>query len=141
VNFCHPAEFIRYSEEDGILASSGAAWFIAILKRIDGLDVQSELCQEDWGVVIFVGRRGYRFWIGLSGGATGGETAWLAHMHHGSFSWLQRLLPGGRREFWLLVLDIHRVLSSDPSVTDIKWFTQKQLMRADLKSAASPDGA
>lgn len=73
VTFRHPAEFIPVSEDDGILATAGADWFVSLLQRIDGLSVQSELCQEDWGVVVFAERAGKRFWVGLS--------LWPEHEH------------------------------------------------------------
>jgi hypothetical protein len=85
VTFRYPAEFIAVSEDDCILATSGADWFVSLLRRVEGLSVQSQWCQEDWGVVVFAERGGKRFWIGLSFWPDG-EQAWLAHFHHHSFA-------------------------------------------------------
>ena len=104
VTFRHPAEFVPVSGGDGILATAGAGWFVPLLRRIDGLSVQGELCQEDWGVVVFAERSGKRFWIGLSFWPDG-EQAWLAHFHHHSFAWLQRRSAAGKRELERLVSD------------------------------------
>ena len=52
VVFNHPAEFVLLSDEDGILAVDGAKWFVDMLSRIPGLQIDNELCQEDWGVAI-----------------------------------------------------------------------------------------
>src|SRR6516162_6681702 len=96
VTFRHPAEFVPLSVEDGILAVSGAQWFAALLRRIRGLEIDEDLCQEDWGVVFFARRNQKKFWIGLS--AWDSEGAWLAHFHHGSFARLQRFSSSGKKE-------------------------------------------
>src|SRR6266480_712439 len=104
VRFRHPAEFVPVSDEDGILAVSGAQWFVSLLRRVPGLEIDDELCQEDWGVVAFVRRHQKHFWIGLSFWPDG-EHTWLAHVHHRSFAWLQRLSPSGKIELNRLVSD------------------------------------
>lgn len=95
VTFRHPAEFVE--TEEGILSIDGVAWFVDLLRRIDGLGVDATLCQEDWGVVVFAQRAGKRFWIGLSLWPED-EPAWLAHVHHHSFAraFDQRLAHGSR---------------------------------------------
>lgn len=138
VTFRHPAEFIPLSEDDAILATSGAEWFVSLLRRIDGLSVQSELCQEDWGVVVFAERSRKRFWIGLSFWPDG-EQAWLAHFHHHSLAWLQRWTVAGKRELELLVSDFHSVLASDPIVHEVEWYHETDLRKADAQS--SPNAA
>ena len=84
VTFRHPAEFVGDSDDGGgILAVSGAYWFVELLRRVPRLQIDQNLCQEDWGVVVFARRNSKHFWIGLS--AWNSEGAWLAHFHHGSF--------------------------------------------------------
>src|SRR5687768_8224690 len=112
VTFRYPAEFVTVSEDDGILSVAGADWFVSLLRRIAGLSVRSELCQEDWGVVVFAERGGKRFWIGLSFWPED-EPAWLAHFHHHSFAWLQRWSAAGKRELERLVSDFQSVLASE----------------------------
>jgi len=138
VTFRHPAEFISSSENDGILATRGADWFVSLLRRIDALSVQSELCQEDWGVVIFVERGGKRFWIGLSQWPEG-EQAWLAHFHHHSFAWLQRRSAAGRRELERLIVDFHSVLASEPAVHNVAWYHESDMGRAEAQGSATPN--
>jgi hypothetical protein len=139
VTFRHPAEFVPVSEDNGILATTGAGWFVSLLRRIDGLSVQSELCQDDWGVVVFAERSGKRFWIGLSFWPDG-EQAWLAHFHHHSFAWLQRRSAAGKRELERLVSDFHSVLASEPTVGDIAWYHESDMRRAaDAQSSAMPN--
>ncbi len=140
VTFRHPAEFIAVSEDDGVLAASGAEWFVSLLRRIDGLSVQSDLCQEDWGVVIFAERGGKRFWIGLSFWRED-EQLWLAHFHHHSFAWLQRWTPTGKRELERLVSDFHSVLASEPAIRNIRWYHESDIRRADAKSSATPNAS
>jgi len=139
VTFRYPAEFIPVSDDDGILATTGADWFVALLRRIDGLSVQNDLCQEDWGVVVFVERDGRRFWVGLS--LWTGESAWLAHFHHHSFAWLQRWSAAGKREWERLVGDFHSVLASEPEVRDIRWYRESDMRRADAQSSDTPNAA
>lgn len=128
------------SEDDGILATRGADWFVSLLRRIDGLSVQSELCQEDWGVVVFAERAGKRFWIGLSLWPED-EQAWLAHFHHHSFAWLQRWSAAGKRELERLVGDFHSVLASESAVRDIAWYHESDMRKADAQSSATPNAA
>jgi hypothetical protein len=61
VTFRHPAEFVPISDEDGILAVSGAQWFAELLRGVSGLQIEEELCQEDWGVVLFARRNRKKF--------------------------------------------------------------------------------
>src|SRR5437868_5003327 len=67
VTFRHPAQFVALSDEGRILAVNGALWFAMVLQRVPALQIDDDLCQEDWGVVLFARRRNKTFWIGLSG--------------------------------------------------------------------------
>jgi hypothetical protein len=127
VTFRHPAEFVGLSEHDGILAVSGAQWFSALLGRVPGLQIDEDLCQEDWGVVFFARRNQKKFWIGLS--AWDAEGAWLAHLHHGSFAWLQWFSSSSQNELKRLLTDVHGVLASDPAITDIAWHEESEMSK------------
>lgn len=138
VSFRYPAPFVPLSEQDGVLASGGAGWFCDLLKRVPALTVSDELCQEDWGVVIFAQRNDWRYWIGLCLECDGEEGSWLAHIHHASFAWLQRLRPRGREALQGLIADIHAVLTSTPAVTEIRWFSEVNLSNRNAAGAPSP---
>jgi hypothetical protein len=138
VTFRCPEPFVRYSEEDGILSASGAGWFAALLRSVPSLEVDPKLCQEDWGVVIFVSRNRKRFWIGLSMWPEG-ESAWLAHIHHHSFAWLQRLTSSGKAELDTLIGDIHHMLSNAASVSDITWYREGDMKTAGKQGSSTPD--
>lgn len=138
VTFRYPAEFIPESEDDGVLAAASADWFVSLLRRIDGLSVQDELIQEDWGVVVLAERVGKRFWIGLSLWPEG-ETAWLAHFHHHSSAWLQRWSAAGKREFGRLVSDFHSVLATESAVCDIVWYHESDMRSVDAQSSTTPN--
>lgn len=140
VTFRYPAQFIPVSADDGILSVKAADWFVSLLRRVDGLSVKTDLCQEDWGVVVFAERIGKRFWIGLSFWPDD-ESAWLAHFHHHSFAWLQRWSAAGKRELDRLVSDFHAVLAQDPLVRDIAWFHEADMRRRDAQSSATPNAA
>jgi hypothetical protein len=110
VTFRHPAEFVGDEDDGGgVLAVRGAEWFAALLRRVPGLELDDDFCQEDWGVVFFARRKQKKFWIGLSGWDV--EGAWLAHFHHGSFAWLQRFSSTGKSELKRLLVDVHDVLA------------------------------
>lgn len=138
VSFVHPAPFVGVSEDDeSVLAVDGARWFADLLARIPGLEVQSDLCQEDWGVVVFASCNATQFWIGLSPWPDL-EQGWLAHLHHGSFSWLQRFRRSGQAELARLAAELHEVLSSDPAVSGITWYREKEMASADPSGAPTP---
>jgi hypothetical protein len=137
VTFRHPAEFVPLSDEDGILAVRGAQWFASILRRVPGLKLDEELCQEDWGVVVFVKRHAKCFWIGLSYWSEG---EWLAHLHHGSFAWVQRLSASGNAELRRVVADLHAVLVSDPALSSITWYEESEMSKAEPRGYSTPDG-
>ena len=139
VTFHHPAPFVAVSEEDGVLAVAGADWFVSLLKRIDGLAVQEELIQEDWGVVLRAERSGQKFWIGLSMGPDT-DVAWLAHVHHGSFAWFQWFSAAGKRALRQLVSDLHQVLTVEPSVSNVTWFRERDMAKVQPLGASTPDG-
>jgi len=137
VSFCFPEEFERVSEEEGILSVQGAEWFVSILKKIPGIQVNEDLCQEDWGVVVFVNRNEKRFWVGLSQWSDG-EFSWLAHVHHNSYAWLQRWSRSGKREFDELIMSLDRVLTTDPNVSEKLWYHEKVMNRAYPRGSHRP---
>jgi hypothetical protein len=136
VSFRHPAEFVPVSDTDGILAVEGARWFAALLKRVPDLQIDGDLCQEDWGVVVFARRGENSFWIGLSNWEDDGY--WLAHFHHGSFPWLQRFKSAGKQELERLVSDFHLVLANEPEVTEITWYEEREMRKAQPTPYLSP---
>jgi hypothetical protein len=138
VTFRCPEPFVRYLEEDGILSASGANWFAALLRKVPSLRVDPKFCQEDWGVVVFVSRNRMRFWIGLSMWPED-ESAWLAHIHHHSFAWLQRLTSSGKRELNALIRDIQKTLSGDPSVSGITWYREADMKTARANGSSTPE--
>jgi hypothetical protein len=127
VTFRHPVEFVPLSDEDGILAVSSAQWFAALLHRVPALEIDEDLCQEDWGVVLFARRNRKKFWIGLS--AWDAEGAWLAHFHHGSFAWLQRFSSSGKNELKRLLADVHEALASEAAISDIAWHEESEMSK------------
>jgi hypothetical protein len=132
VTFQHPAPFVRVSDDDGILSVNGADWFVSLLSHVGNLELGSELCQEDWGIVAFAERAGKKFWIGLSWWEEG---AWVAHFHHASWAWLQRFSPSGARELQRLVDDFHQALAHEPAVGEITWHREDDLRRPTSSSA------
>ncbi len=137
VTFRHPAEFVGDQEDGGgILAVRGAEWFAALLRRVPGLELDEDLCQEDWGVVFFTRRNQRKFWIGLSAWDTDGS--WLAHFHHGSFAWLQRYSSSGKAELGRLLADVHTVLKNESAVSGIAWHDEKAMRGPAPKAFAAP---
>ena len=137
VSFRHPAEFVAVSDEDGILAVRGAQWFVSLLRHVPDLQIDEELYQEDWGVVIFARRAQKKFWIGLSMWPDG-EHSWLAHCHHGSSAWLQWMSSSGKSELQRLVSDVHSVLASEPAVSNIVWYDESQMRKAQPDGFTTP---
>jgi hypothetical protein len=119
------------------LAVNGAQWFVSLLRRVVELKIDEKLVQEDWGVVIRARRAQKSFWIGLSMWPDS-EHAWLAHFHHGSFAWLQRLGSSGASELQRLVSDVHGVLVSEAAVSDIVWYEESQMRKAQPDGFATP---
>jgi hypothetical protein len=138
VTFLHPAEFTPVSEDDGILATAGATWFVEVLRRIPGLKVGDSLIQEDWGVVAKASRNECRFWIGLCLWPEG-ESAWLAHVHHSAL--LQRFTPKGKAALLSLARDLRAALESDPLVQDVVWYRESDMSKPAPDGAANPDAA
>lgn len=137
VSFRCPETFTPVSEEsDGILSVEGARWFAALLRRVPDIQLDEELCQEDWGVVFFASRNNRSFWIGLS--AWDGDHSWLAHLHHGSFAWLQMLSRSGGRELHGLIEDVDHALTTDPQISDVAWYREKDMNRGDPQGSRSP---
>ena len=141
VSFRHPAVFVRLSDEDGVLAVSGAAWFLDLLNRVSHMVVNDELCQEDWGVVVFVERNRKRFWVGISMGFDGERGSWAAHFHHAPFAWLQRLSSSGKLELQRVVADFHQVLLAEPAVSEICWFRETDMRSPQRSGSSSPEDA
>jgi hypothetical protein len=137
VTFRHPAGLVPLSGEDGILSVAGAEWFVSLLKQVPELAVRSDLCQEDWGIVVFAERTEKKFWVGLSAEEEG---AWVSHFHHDSFAWLQRFSPSGNRALQRLVQDFHRVLANQAAVSEITWYREDDMMKQGSGSG-SPDDA
>ena len=126
VTFRCPIVFVPVSEDEGILAVAGTAWFLSLLKRVDGLAVRDDICQEDWGVVFFAKRAQLRFWIGLSAWPSD-EGMWLAHFHHDSFAWRQRWSAAGQSELERLTYDIQSVLEGNPAISNAIWHSKHEL--------------
>jgi hypothetical protein len=137
VSFRHPAEFVPISDEDGILSTTGADWFVKLLERIPGLEIDRDLCQEDWGVVVFAERDGMKFWIGI-GGPYNEEGQWLILLNHGSFAWLQRFRKSGREALQQLAIDFHQVLTGDPAVSKIQWYEPRETQKAEPVGHTTP---
>ncbi len=138
VIFRYSAPFVTVTEEGGILSASGVDWFVRMLERLPEIAVDREPCQEDWGVVIFTRRRGRKFWVGL-GAWPDRDQEWLAHFHHGSFAWLQRLSHSGKRELRQLIYDTHAMLVGDPAVAVIGWYSEVEILKADAVGSPAPD--
>jgi hypothetical protein len=137
VIFSHPAELAAVSTEDGILSADNADWFASLLRNIPRLEIEPELCQEDWGVVAFAQRDGKRFWVGLSSWPDE-EQMWLAHFHHHSFAWLQKWSASGNSALQQLVLDAHAALSADPAVSRISWYHEREITKASASGSITP---
>lgn len=131
VSFHYPAPLVVVSDEDGVLSIEGAGWFLDLLRTIRGIDLDQKVVQEDWGVVVRARRAGRSYWIGLS---TMGEHEWIAHVHHHSFAWLQRLSPGGRAARAALVGDVDHALRV-ANASGLKWFDEGDVnLRAPAES-------
>jgi hypothetical protein len=141
VSFRNPVTFISVSEEESsILSVAGAGWFVSLLKRISGLTIRDELCQEDWGVVVFAERDGKKFWIGLSPWPEG-DAARLAHLHQQSGGWLKRLTGSSEHELENLAADLHQVLSTESAISDIGWYCEKDMAKAYPQRYSTPSDA
>jgi hypothetical protein len=100
------------------------------------LQIDENLCQEDWGVVFFARRNQKKFWIGLS--AWDSEGAWVAHFHHGSFAWLQSFSSSGKNELTSLLADVHGVLASELAITDIAWHEASEMSKPEPVGFPTP---
>jgi len=138
VTFRHPANFVPVSDEDGILSVTGASWFVQLLRQVPDLALRDDLCQEDWGIVAFAERAEKKFWIGLSAEEEG---AWVAHFHHGSWAWFQRVSPAGDRELRRLTQDFHHVLVNEAAVSEITWYREDDMMKQRQSGSANPHEA
>jgi hypothetical protein len=135
VIFEYPARFVGTDADNGgVLSVKGAQWFLSFLKSVPDLEVDPDLCQEDWGVVIFAKRNRRKFYIGLN---SMDEGQWLAHIQYG---WVTRFRPSRKRELLCLVMDLHRVLSLYQSVKAIAWYTEKEAFKGyTSKGHSTPD--
>jgi hypothetical protein len=125
VSFEYPAPFVGADADGGgVLSVEGAGWFASLLSSIPELDVDSKLCQEDWGVVVFTKRQNkqfdFYFWDGLAEEPT---RSWVAEVNYGDFFRLQRFIPGGKQELHRLVRDFNEALVRSPNVSNIAWFS------------------
>ena len=136
VTFVHPARVVTVSEDDGVLSTAGAGWFVELLRRIPDLVIEPELCQEDWGVVVFASRDGSRFWIGLNQWFDA-DHEWLAHVNHRGF--LQRFSAARKEAMTGVIRDFHAVLTAEPRVSSIKWYRGGSLDRAKADPAPTPE--
>ncbi len=118
IRFSCVHNFVGTEEVPDVLSVEGAGWFHGILQGIAGLEVDPELCQEDWGVVFFAAREEKRFWIGLGGWPDPGGH-WLVHLHHHSFAWKQRFSRAGKEALEVLVADVERALRAVPSISGV----------------------
>ena len=137
VTFRHPAAFVGDSQDGGgVLAVRGAHWFAALLRRVPDLQIDADLCQEDWGVVFFARRNRKKFWVGLS--AWDSEGAWVAHFHRGSFAWFQWFSSVGKNELNRLLTDVHEVLANEPAVSEIAWHEESEMCKPQPTGFPTP---
>jgi len=125
VSFEYPAPFVGTDPDGGgVLSIKAAGWFATILSSIPELEVDFNLCQEDWGVVVFTKRQKrpfhFFFWYGLAEEPT---NLWVTEVRHGGLLGLQRFLPEGQQELRRLVLDFNETLVRSPNVSHIAWFS------------------
>lgn len=132
VSFRYPAPC---SDHEEIFSVDGAQWFIEILQAIPGIQIDNNLCQEDWGVVVFVQRNDARFWIGIG---YRDEEEWLAFCKPTAASWLPWRRRDYRREFGNLVEAMHDVLKNDASVSEIVWYEEPAMRTPNPKGFATP---
>jgi hypothetical protein len=131
VEFHYPAAYVAATAVDDILGIKGATWFVELLRQIPRIEIDPDLLQEDWGVVIYAQRDGRRFWIGLSGF---GNDEWVAHVHHDA--WLQRYAAAGKAAYNELVRELERALRA-AHATPMRWFDGFD----GLKSRAAAESA
>jgi hypothetical protein len=131
---------VRWPEEtdeddfSDILETKHAGWFADILRRIDWIKIDPELCQEDWGVVAFASHDNLQFWIGLSYGGDA-DNEWIAHVHHGSFAIVQRYTKKGKQAQQQLAVELDRALRA-AGATTVRWYDNDD--RAFAKPFDSP---
>jgi hypothetical protein len=133
VTFRYPAEFVSAADFDGIMSIDGAGWFVELLRKVPRLAIDPELCQEDWGVVVFGARDGFTFWFGFG---CRDDEEWLAHVNHRGL--LQRFRGAGKAAYAALISDLHVVLHEDGKVADMKWYDEVEIGSGDALGATSP---
>jgi hypothetical protein len=136
VSFRHPAPFVAVAGAKDVLDREAAGWFVELLEGIERLEVNRALAQEDWGVAVLVRRDDKRFWIGLSRWEVEGE--WLAHVHHGSFAWIQARTSAGAEALRALVQDLHQNLAADARVGGITWYRDADMFAGTPGGASTP---
>ena len=138
VSFKFVTEFVGADADEGILGIKGADWFVRRLQQIPEITVVPNLIQDDWGVAILVTRKRRQFWFGL--GVFGDDT-WIAHLHRYPLGVLEYLLPPHKRQFDALLKEFHAVLATDPAISEIRWYEERDLRRSTRKWAAYPNNA
>ena len=142
VSFEYPARFVGTEADDaGVLSIKGAGWFASILGSIPELEVNPQLCQEDWGVVVFTKRRqiafDFFFWGGL---AEDPISSWVAEVRHGGLFGLQRFMTKGQQELRFLVQDFHQTLTRNTQISNLAWFTSSDdAFSAKAQRFATPE--
>ncbi len=123
----------RYSES--CLAESAAGWFVELLQKVPNLKVDTKLCQEDWGVLIFIERNGLKFFASLGiqedDDSDGYQYHWLAFFtlpDKSLFSFFGRgpKPDDQKRVLRTIVGDVAEVFSKEPQISDMLWFTDKE---------------
>ncbi len=134
VTFRHPAALVPAPDGEGIMSTDGAGWFVDLLTEVPRLAIDPKLCQEDWGVVVFGDRDGFKFWFGLS---FADEGEWVAHVHH--WRLLQRFRAAGKAAYAGVICDLHTVLANEGSVDNVRWYLEAEMQLSDAPGAPSPD--
>jgi hypothetical protein len=138
VTFRYLTKFVGAKEDEGILGIGGVSWFVERLARIPRLSISTQLIQDDWGVAIRAERDGNKFWIGISSFDDG---VWVAHIHYFLGTWLRSLISASHSGTPTLAYDLDRVLKSDPSMSDIRWYRERDMKRPPFSWRPNPTDA
>ncbi|QDV75686.1 hypothetical protein [Botrimarina mediterranea] len=138
VCFRYPAPFVPVPDNELLLSTDGAIWFVDLLRKVPNLQINEELCQEDWGVVVFVNRNSARYWVGIGRLQDQNEGDWLAFFNPSPLSWLPWRRRHCRRELGNLIEAMHDVLQEDASVSQIVWYEEKEMRTPNPKGFATP---
>jgi len=127
VRFFYVAPFVAAQEDEAIFGVAGAGWFVDLLKRIPNLTVNEDLCQEDWGVIVFMQRNGKKFTVGIAPCFDRSEeNEWWSQFSHAPLAWIQRASRSGNDELAKLITDFHAVLTQESAIKDIAWYDKFQ---------------